>query len=117
VDTVRVDVCYRPLRIGWAIKSGDMAALRDAVRASFALRGGRFNPIIIADQREQSKALIDVFRVDLILPFGDSAQVAEFPKNFPHLITPFFHPSVFVDNGDGTARSQGCTGGDKATLT
>jgi hypothetical protein len=22
-DTVRVDVCYRPLRIGWAVREGD----------------------------------------------------------------------------------------------
>jgi hypothetical protein len=106
LDTVRVDICYRPLRIAWAIKDGDMDAFRVAARISFALWGGRFNPIIVVDQQELAQELIDVFRVDLILPLGDSQQVKEFPKKFPHLITPFFHDNVFVGNGEGGARCQ-----------
>ena len=36
-NTLRVDVCYRPLRIGWAVRQGDIAAIRQAVRYSHAL--------------------------------------------------------------------------------
>jgi len=42
LDTIRVDICYRPLRIGWAINPGDIEAFRRAVRLSYALWGGRF---------------------------------------------------------------------------
>jgi hypothetical protein len=106
VEAVRVDVAYRPLRIGWAIRAGDMDAFRAAVRISFALWGGRFNPIIAVDQIEQAKQLISTFRVDLILPLGDSEPVKQFPKKFPHLITPFFHDGVFLANGQGVGQSQ-----------
>ena len=68
METVRVDISYRPLRIGYAIKAGDMEAFRAAARFSFALWGGRFNPIIVVDEPQEADSLIDVFRVDMILP-------------------------------------------------
>jgi hypothetical protein len=83
-----------------------MDAFRAAARVSFALWGGRFNPIIVVDQQEQAENLIDVFRVDVILPLGDSEEVKAFPKRFPHLIKPFFHDNVFVGDGEDGARSQ-----------
>lgn len=82
-----------------------MDAFRAAARISFALWGGRFNPIIIVDQQEQAEELIDVFRVDMILPLGDSEEVKAFPKRFPHLINPFFRDNVFVGDGEDGARS------------
>jgi hypothetical protein len=45
MDTVRVNICYRPLRICWAINAGDRAAFRSAVALSNTVWGGRFNPI------------------------------------------------------------------------
>jgi hypothetical protein len=106
LETIRVDICYRLLRIGRAIKSGDMRAFRAAVRVSFALWGGRFNPILVIDQEERAKELADVFRVDVILPLGDSQDVKDFPKKFPYLTNPFFRDSVFVGDGEGDARCQ-----------
>jgi len=106
LETARVDICYRPLRIGWAIRAGDIDAFRSAARLSFALWGGRFNPIIVVDHQEQAKSLVDVFRVDLILPVGDSETVQSFPKRFPYLEKPFFHDSVFVGDAEGGTRSQ-----------
>ena len=104
METVRVDVCYRPLRIGWAVRAGDFNALPSAARLSFALWGGRFNPIIPVDNQE-AESLIDTFRVDMVLPIGDSETVLSFPKRFPHLINPFFHEGIFVGD-DVSARSQ-----------
>jgi len=106
LDAVRADISYRPLRIAWAIRADDIEAFRAAARISFALWVGRFNPIVVIDQLEQAEDLIEVFRVDLILPVGDSEQVKQFPKRFPHLITPFFHDKVFVGNGKFAAPSQ-----------
>ena len=104
MDTIRVDICYRPLRIGWAIRRGDMNAFRQAVRLSHTLWGGRFNPIVVVDHEEEAGRLIDLFRVDLIFPIGDSEAVKEFPKRFPHLIMPFFPNKLFI--GGANNRTQ-----------
>ena len=37
MNTVRVDICYRPLRIAWAIHSSDRYALREAVKLTHTL--------------------------------------------------------------------------------
>ena len=105
MDTSRIDICYRPLRIGWAIRSDDFAAFRKAVRYSYALWGGRFNPILFVDRKEECKQLIDLFRVDLIIPVGDSDEVKDFPKEYPYLIKPFFQDSIFT-KGDGFSHSE-----------
>ena len=110
METVRVDIRYRPLRIGFAIQAGDMEAFCAAARISFALWGGRFNPIIVVDKPQQARSLIDVFRVDVIVPLGDSEQVKEYPKQFPHIITPFF-PRKHIRRRRGprrAIRSAGC---------
>lgn len=95
-DTVRVDISYRPLRIGWAVRDGDLPAIRQAVRYSHALWGGRFNPILVIDREEEARQLVELFRLDVILPLGDSQEVKDFPKKFPHLIQPFHGDSIFV---------------------
>lgn len=96
MDTIRTKILYRPLRIGWAIRSGDMNAFRKAVRLSYALWGGRFNPILVVDQEEEAKDLVDLFRVDLVWGIGDNDEVKAFSAAFPYLIKPFFHDTLFV---------------------
>src|SRR5258708_10286906 len=105
MDSIRVDICYRPLRIGWAIRAGDFDALRSAMRLSFALWGGCFNPVIVVDQEEQAQELIDLFRFDMILSVGDSEMGKSFPKRFPYLINPFFSEGLFIE-GIGAWHSQ-----------
>lgn len=73
---------------------------------SFALWGGRFNPIVVIDQEELARELIAAFRADVIIPIGQSEEVKKFPKKFPHLITPYMlGDNVFVEDGEGGARS------------
>src|SRR5260370_17220037 len=96
MDTIRVDSSSRPLRIGWALQAGDLEAFRSAVRLSYALWGGRFNPILIAENDDETKQLVDLFRVDLIWTIGNGDLVNALPATFPHLINPFFHDSLFV---------------------
>ena len=106
MDTLRVDICYRPLRIGWAIGAGDITAFRKAVRLSYALWGGRFNPILIADHDEETKQLVDLFRVDVIWPIGDGDGVKALPEKFPYLINPIFHDTLFVGGANDRKHSQ-----------
>jgi hypothetical protein len=106
MDTLRVDICYRPLRLGWAIRRGDFASLREIFRISHTLWGGRFNPVIVVDDAEQAKHLAETFRVDVIWPMGDGDELARFPERFPHLINPFLIKSLVVGHDEESRRAQ-----------
>jgi hypothetical protein len=106
VDTLRVDICYRPLRIGWAIGGGDLEAFRQAVQLSYALWGGRFNPILIAERKEEVQQLVDLFRVDVIWPLGSSDRAKALPHEFPCLINPVIHDALFVGGASGRKHAQ-----------
>ncbi|QWC87785.1 hypothetical protein [Cupriavidus metallidurans] len=99
MDTVRVNIAYRPLRICWAIKAGDMAAFREAVRLNYALWGGRFNPIVIVDREDRARAIVEAFRADIVCQLGTSEEAKAFADSFPHLISPFFPNGIFVGKG------------------
>jgi hypothetical protein len=97
METSRINVVYRPMRLAWAIHSADRAALRRVARTTHAFWGGRFNPIVFADKPDEAKALIEVFRADHIVPVGDSPEMKGIRDRFPHLITPFFSDELFLD--------------------
>ncbi len=103
-DTVRVDICYRPLRVAWAISSEDREAFRQAVRFSHTLWGGRFNPIVAVD-RPEAADLIELYRADMIVPVGDSDEVRKFAESFPHLMKPFFPDSIFLRDANAPGRA------------
>lgn len=105
MESIHVDVCYRPLRIGWAVRAGDFEGFRSAVRISNALWGGRFNPIIMVD-RQEADDLVNLFRVDVILPIDDSAIVQSFLNRFPYLVRPFFFDHIFMGSDEYGGRSQ-----------
>ncbi len=105
MDTVRVNIAYRPLRICWAIKDGDFGAFREAVRTNHAIWGGCFNPIVIVDRASEARAIIEAFRADVILPLGQSEEVKTFTASYKHLISPFFHDGIFIgQEHDGHAQ-------------
>jgi len=104
MDTTRVDICYRPLRIAWAIHSGDHDAFRQAVRFSHTMFGGRFNPIVMVD-RPEAVDLVDLYRADIIVPLGSLEAVVKFPAKFPHLKSPLFSEDLFLLDSRGPARA------------
>jgi hypothetical protein len=106
MDTTRVDICYRPLRIAWAIHSEDRNSFRKAVRLTHTLWGGRFNPIVVADRPEEAKQIVDRFRADIVWPVGDAPVVTNFSKQFPHLIVPFTSAMLFLPERDKPARAR-----------
>lgn len=106
METVRVNICYRPLRICWAIADGDFAAFRRAVRLNNTMWGGRYNPIAVVDRADEAKRIVEVFRADVILPLGDAPPVVGFPTRFPHLINPFFPQSLFLSDNQSVAKAQ-----------
>ena len=106
MNTLSVTVRYRPIRIGWCVRAGDFAALREALKLTFTMWGGRYNPVIPVDDFEAASLLIRLFRVDVLWPVSDDAVVKEFIKRFPHLPNPFFQEELFVPHGNGTRSPQ-----------
>jgi hypothetical protein len=87
--------------MGWCVQSGDFDALRTAIQYSNVFWGGRYNPIIPADQRDLADQLIMLFRVDVLWPLSRTADVASCLQRHPHLINPFHHERLFVEWGEG----------------
>ncbi len=100
MDTARIDIAYRPLRVAWVIQSNDFDSFRKVVRYSHTLWGGRFNPIVFADRPSEARDLIDVFRADMLMPLGTSPEVAGFAAAYPHLPTPYYSDGLFSGNGE-----------------
>lgn len=106
MDTLRVNICYRPLRLGWVIRRGALDSLRTIFHVSHTLWGGRFNPVIVVDDADQAKRLVELFRVDVIWPVGSAVDVTAFPDRFPHLINPFLVKSLTVGGAREEKRAQ-----------
>jgi hypothetical protein len=105
MDTARVDICYRPLRIAWAIRSDDREGFRRAVRLTHTMWGGRFNPIVFADRLDEARQIIELFRADMVVSVGCSAEVKEFPARFSYLISPLFPDELFLQWQDQHTRA------------
>ena len=59
--------------------------------------GGRFNPILVTDREDELRRLVDLFRVDLLWPIGETEDNAKkFLQKFPYLIKPFIFNSPFI---------------------
>src|ERR1039457_6641931 len=106
MDTVRVDLVYRPLRICWAIAPGDIDAFRKVVRLNFTLWGGRFNPIVVVDGTEHPDELVEGFRPDVIMGMGPDPAIEAFIKRYPYRGGPFFHDGLFTGGAGADARAQ-----------
>lgn len=104
MDTARIDIAYRPLRVAWVIASNDFGSFRKAVRLSHTLWGGCFNPIVFADRPNEARDLIEVFRVDMLMPLGSSPELAEFTAAYQHLSTPYHARGLYMgDDNDARA--------------
>lgn len=105
MDTLRVDICYRPIRVGWAVRKNDFAGLREAITLSHTMWGGRYNPLLVADEPIQAKQIAELFRVDLVTPIGDSAEAKQFAEQFAHLPSPFITDTLFVGSAGEQKRA------------
>lgn len=106
MNTLSINVRYRPVRIGWCVRAGDFAALREAVRLSYAIWGGRYNPIIQIDDAATATALVQLFRVDVLWPISKDESIKEFIKKFAYLPNPFHHEDLFVKYSNGERHAQ-----------
>ncbi len=100
METARVDITYRPLRIGFALCSNDIASYRKVIRLCSTFWGGLYNPILDVNIPESAK-LIEVFRPDFLVPVGDDPAIAAFIARYPHLINPLFPQQLFFAPSHG----------------
>jgi hypothetical protein len=103
METTRVDICYRPLRVAWVIRSGEHDHF-DGGCLTHTPWGGRFNPIVVADRPDEARHIIDLFRTDMVWPIGDADPVKQFPKQFPNL--PQLLPRITLPQGYGQANAR-----------
>lgn len=105
MSTLSIRLRYRPLRIGWCVERGDVQAFRRSVRRSFALWGGRYNPIVVLDDEDQARRLIDLFRVDALFAASETSAVEAFVERQRHLPWPSFQDGLMIDRGGGRRTS------------
>jgi hypothetical protein len=94
METARVDILYRPLRIAFAIHSTDLESFRQAVRLNSAFWGGRYNPIVVVDYANADD-LVELFRPDCIQALGTRPETVSFAERYPHLPHPSFSGGLF----------------------
>ena len=76
------------------MRAGDFAALREAMKLSFTMWGGRYNPVILIDDLEVASSLVRLFRVDVLWPVSNDEAVKAFIKRFPLSPEPIFSGRV-----------------------
>lgn len=86
---------YRPIRIGWVVRNGDLKEFQMAARLSTCLWGGRFNPMIPTHNLDFARKLVRNFRVDLLIPMQETAHTKVVTDEFPHLIPGIHGTTVF----------------------
>ena len=104
MNTLSVRLRYRPVRIGWCVAPGDFEAVRRAMRLSFTMWGGRFNPIIPTGNRPLAEALTKLFRVDALHPTSDDPVTSAFVDDQKHLPWPGFDKALFSGLHEAPAR-------------
>ena len=101
MNTLSVTVRYRPIRIGWCVRADDFKALREALKCTFTMWGGRYNPLIPVDDVELAHSLIRLFRVDVLWPASKDDIVKKFVDSFSYLPNPFYQEELFTLYGNG----------------
>jgi hypothetical protein len=96
-----VYIRYRPFRIGWCVRVGNVEDMRKALRWTHCFWGGTYNPIIPVDDSATFAGLIDLYQVDALYPVADEPTITRFVERFPHLRWPILHKGLFIDDMDG----------------
>jgi hypothetical protein len=101
MSTISVQIRYRPVRIGWCIRAGDMEQLRRAMRLTHTLWGGRFNPIIPIDDPGRADSLVEHGRLDLLWGPRDDVPVQRFVEKYTWLRWPWGESELFAPSFRG----------------
>lgn len=95
MNTLSIRLRYRPIRVGWCVLKDDIDAFRRALRLSFTLWGGVFNPVIVVNDRELATSLVKLFRVDTLVGVSNDDRVNAFIAEHSHLPWPIDFQGFF----------------------
>ena len=95
MQTQSIRLRFKPIRIGWCVKHGDMAALKAALELSHTLWGGKYYPVIPVGNTELQAQLVRRFHVDILYPVSECEEVTAFIKQYTYLETPFELRGIF----------------------
>src|SRR5689334_10924238 len=99
---IHLRVRYRPVRIGWCIKDGDLEEFRKALRLTHTLWGGRFNPIIPLGTPDLARELITAFQVDCLYCMSTTPEGNAILAEFKHLPWPSYKKQVILHDTVGS---------------
>jgi hypothetical protein len=104
MSSANLRVSYRPVRVGWCVRQGNIDDVRSSLLKTHTLWGGRYNPIIPVgiggDPHERLRRL----GVDVLYPAAEVADLIAFTESFPYLRWPVHHhrgPEFFTEMGSG----------------
>lgn len=105
MGVMSVQYSHRPIRVGWVVPS-TVASVQRAMELSHMFLGGRYNPIIPADDPRLAESLIDLFSPDVVWPVSEAQAVSEVLARNVHLKWPGIHNELFVGRERGPAAAQ-----------
>jgi hypothetical protein len=97
MNSPRILLEYRPVRIGWLIEGRKVAQLQTAANWSTCLWGGCYNPMIPIDDEDLSSQLIAAFGVDVLIAVESSDATKAFVEKYPHLHLHLWREGLFAD--------------------
>jgi len=104
MGTLSLRVNYRPVRVGWCVRKGNMDDVRRSLLLTHTIWGGRFNPLIPVGAGINAERLLRQFRVDVLYPASEDPELTTFAESFPYLRWPLHHhrdPAFFSETSAG----------------
>jgi len=106
MNTANLRIAYRPVRIGWCVRSGNFDDIRRVLLWTHTLWGGRYNPVIPVGAGAAEKQIVEHFHVDVLYPASEVPLLLDFVDSFAHLKWPGFmrrSQEFFEETGFGKA--------------
>src|SRR5438093_462171 len=92
-------ISYRPFRVAHLVRGNSREDLVGAVRANTFLWGGRYNPIIAANDANAARRLIADFRVDVLHPVAQDPQIEQLVAEHEYLAWPLELEGLLAPRG------------------
>jgi hypothetical protein len=90
MGTISLTISYRPVRIGFLVKEGDIDGFLNACEINTLLWGGIYNPIIpVGSNTYLTKQLIKLFSVDVFYSMNGDNEIKEVIAEYPYLKSPY----------------------------
>jgi hypothetical protein len=102
MSTVNLTVSYRPVRVGWCVRQGNMDDVRTSLRLTHTLWGGRYNPLISIGIGGDAREIVRQQCVDVLYPAAEVPELITFAESFPNYRWPLHHfryPQFFAEFG------------------